>query len=333
MSNYYRKDRYLITINNPLEHGLNSQLIKDTLLNLNPVYACYSDEIGLEEHTPHCHVYLCFDNARSFNTIKGIFPSAHIDESKGTHEQNRDYVFKIGKWANDEKADTNIIDSHWEIGNCPSSKQGKRNDLIAINDCIENGMSASDIIKEYPQYSFSYDKINSLINVHKGVEYKDIFRNLHNIYLSGTTGSGKTRTIMETYGYSNVYRVTDYKNPFDSYNYQPVILFDEFRSDISCKDMLKYLDGYPIELPCRYSNKQACYTITFIVSNIPLEQQFIDIKYNEKETFHAFLRRIDNVIFFSENKKVFYENMDFYNKGIEQDFNPELLPKLNANDN
>ena len=323
-----RKDRYQITINNPLDHGFTSDIIKDKIGSLSPVYACYSDEIGLEEHTPHCHIYTCFKNAISFNTIKDLFPESHIENSKGSHLDNRDYVFKIGKWENDEKAETNIINSHWEIGEMPVSKQGQRNDLKIIQECIINGMTTAEIIKEHPQYSFRTDDIDKLRNLYKADEYKTIFRNLIIVYLSGTTGSGKTRTIMDTYGYSSVYRVTDYKNPFDSYNFQSVILFDEFRSDIPCKDMLKYLDGYPLELPCRYSNKQACYTIVYIVSNISLEQQFIDIKHNEPETYNAFLRRISKIIEFNGNSKTFYEDMDLYNHGVGIDYNPELLPKL-----
>ena len=65
---------------------------------------------------------------------------------------------------------------------------------------------------------------------------------------------------MELYGYENVYHVTNYDHPFDDYRGQNVILFDEFRSSLPVADMLKYLDGYPLMLPCRYSNKVACYT-------------------------------------------------------------------------
>lgn len=35
------------------------------------------------------------------------------------------------------------------------------------------------------------------------------------------------------------------------------------------------LDGYPLELPCRYANKQACYTEVYLVSNLPLERRTV----------------------------------------------------------
>lgn len=43
--------------------------------------------------------------------------------------------------------------------------------------------------------------------------------------------------VLESNGYSDVYRVTDYIHPFDGYNCQPVICFDEFRSSLKIKDM------------------------------------------------------------------------------------------------
>ena len=100
---------------------------------------------------------------------------------------------------------------------------------------------------------------------------------------------------MELYGYANVYRVMDYAHPFDNYKGQDVILFDEFRSQLPLSAILGYLDGYPVELPCRYTNKIACFTKVFIVTNIPLEQQYPNVQQNEPGSWAAFKRRIQAV--------------------------------------
>ena len=121
------------------------------------------------------------------------------------------------------------------------------------------------------------------------------------IYISGATGTGKTRYVMENSGYTNVYRVTDYIHPFDSYSTQSVICFDEFRSSINISKMLMYCDIYPVELQARYSNKIACYTTVYIVSNWSLEKQYIESQENDKETWLAFLRRITKVLIFEKN--------------------------------
>ena len=66
--------------------------------------------------------------------------------------------------------------------------------------------------------------------------------------------------------------------------------------------MLNFLDGYPLQLPCRYNDKPAFYTKVYIVSNIPLSKQYEKIQEEEPETYKAFLRRIHNVIRIDSNK-------------------------------
>lgn len=132
-------------------------------------------------------------------------------------------------------------------------------------------------------------------------------------YISGATGTGKTRSVLEKNGYVNVYRVTDYLHPFDSYCCQPVICFDEFRSSLKLKEMLMYCDIYPIELPSRYANKYACFNKVYIVSNWELERQYPELQREDKESWKAFLRRIHKVIVFdASGKKTEYESVQAY---------------------
>ena len=41
--------------------------------------------------------------------------------------------------------------------------------------------------------------------------------------------------------------------------------------------MLNHLDGYPLLLPCRYFNRQACFTKVFIITNIPPDAQYSNV--------------------------------------------------------
>jgi len=101
---------------------------------------------------------------------------------------------------------------------------------------------------------------------------------------------------MESHGYENVYRVTNYLHPFDRYAAQKVILFDEFHSSIKIEEMLNLLDGYPLSLPCRYADKQACYTEVYIISNIELKHQYPEQQKKTAFVYAAFLRRIHKVV-------------------------------------
>jgi len=122
------------------------------------------------------------------------------------------------------------------------------------------------------------------------------------VYIFGATGTGKTRFVMDGFGgYSNVYAVNNYKHPFDGYAGESVMLFDEFSSNVRIQDMNNYLDGYPIALPARYSNKQACYEQVFIISNIPLKYQYTQVQEHFPEIWNAFLRRIHRVIHFHKD--------------------------------
>lgn len=307
-----KNDRYLLTINNPTEHGLDNETVIEKAINLKPIYFCLSNEIGLEESTPHTHMYICFSNPRSFNTIQNEFMGAHIDASKGTHQENKDYVFKEGKWLDSEKNVTNIKESHYEYGELPQNNQGSRTDIEQLKECIKNGDDDIDIIEKYPQYMFKLNEINIVRNTYNQNKYKNIFRKLNITYIWGDTGIGKSRYVMEKYGFDNVYRITDYKNPFDSYKYEKVVLFEEFRGDLNLKDMLKYLDGYPLTLPCRYANKQACYEDVYIISNIPLDKQYLDVQANENESWRAFIRRINQIMNFNKDGVVIYDDYEHY---------------------
>ena len=79
-------------------------------------------------------------------------------------------------------------------------------------------------------------------------------------------------------------------------------MFDEFRSSLMIGDMLDYLDGYPLALPARYANRQACYTTVYLISNIGLSAQYRNLQENEPATWKAFLRRIHHVIEYHRDK-------------------------------
>ena len=62
--------------------------------------------------------------------------------------------------------------------------------------------------------------------------YRNQWRNLEVTYLWGPTGVGKTRSVMELYGYENVYPSPIMTIPLTITGGRNVILFDEFRSSL-----------------------------------------------------------------------------------------------------
>lgn len=299
-----RSRKWLLTINNPIEKGYTHERLSEILSEFRGLlYWCMSDEVG-QEGTYHTHIFFCVQNPVKFSTLKNRFDGAHFDMCRGTSRENRDYVFKEGKWIEDKKHETNLPETHEEFGELPTERPGKRTDLSNLYAMIKDGLSNYEIIEAAPSFLFRLDEIERVRQMLRDEFYKKEFRTLNVSYFFGPTGSGKTRFVMDEYGYDNVFRVTDYKHPFDGYKGQDVVIFEEFRSSLPVQDMLNYLDGYPLQLPCRYNNKVACFTKVFIVTNIQLESQYRLVQHEFQETWKAFLRRVHSVVqFFDDGSK------------------------------
>lgn len=303
--------KWQLTINNPLNKKQNytHEAIKQLLISMKSLeYFCMSDELA---NTHHTHIYVLFRSPVRFSTLKNRFSEAHIEKAYGTSVQNREYVFKEGKWAEDKKKETNLADTHEEWGELPQERQGSRNDYAELYEMIIGGMSNYEILEEQPDFIGQIERIDKVRQVIQEEEYKDTFRILETTYIFGETNAGKTRSVMDRYGYANVFRVTNYKNPFDQYKGQDIIMFEEFRDSLPINDMLKYLDGYPVMLPCRYADKVACFTKAFIVSNTGLLDQYKQIQSEEPRTWLAFLRRIKTVQKFENGKVEIYTMQEY----------------------
>jgi len=296
--------KWQLTINNPANHGKTHDVIKEILSEIKTLqYWCLCDEIG-SNGTYHTHIYISLVNGIRFTTLKNKFEGAHFEVANGTSQQNRDYIKKEGKWEKDKKKETNLAETFEEYGEMPIERPGTRNDLHDLYDMIKSGQSNYEIMESNPDYMLQLEKIEKVRQTLKEEKFKNTFRELETVYIHGNTSTGKTRSVMDRFGYENVYRVTDYDHPFDSYKGQDVVLFEEFRSSLKIQDMLNYLDGYPLEVPCRYANKIACYTKVFIISNIDLGSQYKTVQFEHPETFKAFLRRIHDIQYFSKKEKV-----------------------------
>ena len=303
--------KFQLTINNPAEHGYTHEQIRSILSEFpGLLYWCMCDEIG-EQGTPHTHVYMVSRNGIMFDTVHAKFYGAHVELPNGNNQQNRDYVRKEGKWLDDAKHETNLPDTFEEWGELPPDRTAKESQSEQIMQMVRAGKSNAEILNEIPT---AYSKLNYIEQARQTLLYdenKNKWRQLDVTYLWGDTGAGKTRSVMEKYGYSNVYQITNYEHPFDGYQGQDVVIFEEFRSSLKIDDMLKYLDGYPLMLPCRYADKVACYTKVFIISNYKLEQQYPNVQQDNPRTWSAFCRRIHRVEYMANDFALLPNDPDF----------------------
>lgn len=308
--------KYNMTINNPADGGYTHEYIQKTLSTLfkSFAYGALADEVG-EQGTPHTHIFVCFSSAVRFSMIKKHFPTAHIESAKGSIAQNLDYIKKGGKWTGTDKADTSVPGTYKEFGERPPENLGKDKDLETLYHMIvDEGLSNAEIIRINQDYIMQIDKLDKIRTTHLQDKFKGERRlDLEVTYMFGATGTGKSRGILDEYGDENVYRVTDYDHPFDHYSCEPVLVFEEFRSGLPLSDMLNYLDIYPITLKARYSNKFACYTKIFVVTNWELEKQYAERQITDRASWRAFLRRIHKVVqYVSKGNKIVYNSVEEY---------------------
>jgi hypothetical protein len=312
-----QRSKWQLTINNPETNGFNHLEIRKTLIDNFPTlkYFCMADEKG-EEGTPHTHVFIALTSRVRFNKLKKHFPTAHIEATKGSVDQNINYIKKEGeKYA--DKAHTKINDTFEDWGEKPPNNKSINWELNELYELIKAGYTTGQIVEENPDYILYLDKIDRLRLTMLTEQYKEERRlNLKVIYISGATATGKTRGTLDKYGDSNCYRITDYKHPYDSYICQPVLIYDEFRSQLSISHMLDVLDIYPMSLNARYSNKYACHDTAVVISNLRLEEQYADAQTYDPETWKAFLRRIHHVKHFNEDGtiEVYNSVQDYFDR-------------------
>ncbi len=318
-NNQSRSRKWQLTINNPDKLGLPHEQIKKNISSLKSVrYYCMCDEQGSTYHT---HLFIYSNNAISFETLFKRFNGAHIESAKGSCLDNRNYIRKDGKHKDTDKAETNLPDTFEEWGEIPAERQEKVKQSEAIVEMIEDGASTVDIIKAYPTAITKQQHIHQYRQEYLKNKYS-VWRDVEVIFIYGNTGVGKTRYVMEKYGYTNVCKVSNYAHPFDNYDGQDVILFDEFNGQITLTDMLQFLDGYPCMLPARYADRVACFTKAYIISNTKLEEQYHNVKNDNISQWYALMRRV----------KVYY-HMD--NNGVMTQMpipGEENLTKVNHSD-
>lgn len=333
MKNDKQSRKWQLTINNYIEKGFGQEQVKVILIMLKSItYFCMSEEVG-QEGTPHIHIFLMTLAPIRFSTLKARFPEAHIEQARGTAEQNRDYIFKTGKWADDEKHGTKVEGTQEEYGELPVERQGERVDLALLYQQIADGRTNAEIIRDNPDYILNIERLDRVRQTIREEAYRGIFRMLEVTYIWGDTNTGKTRSVMEEFGYGEVFRVTNYdRGSFDLYRGQEVIVFEEFRGSFKIQDMLNYLDGYPLLLPARYFDRVACYTKVYIISNIDLMEQYRNVQYEHFGTWQAFLRRIHRVLrYYAPSQYEKYEASEYVRAAwtrqpVVAEWEPEDVP-------
>ena len=284
----------------------------------NVVRAIVSIEKGVNAKKRHYQFYIELKNGMTFTAVQKKFfdgDKAHLEKRKGT-------PWEAWTYCSENKDDGTHIKQLVVVGDPPEETYTKAKSVWPqIYSRIEAGASMYELQQEF---------LNSVPRYHRFIEaellkrdtkaYKNRYRPLNVEWWWGPPRTGKTREAMALVEQAHlIHRVSDYKNPWDSYDGQEFILLDEFHGQLNLAQMLQLLDDYYPELPCRYNNKVGKFHTVIIASNQSFESIYdtTDGEFgvrgyyaNREQSVSALLHRIDNVRYFGVKKPVITECND-----------------------
>lgn len=211
-----------------------------TLNNCDPLYpndlapetykfVTWQQEKGLQG-TLHLQGYIIFDKKQTLGALKKLWPTAHWETRKGSHEQARDYC---------TKEDTRVS-GPWTLGVEP--KPGKRNDLLQVQECLDKGYTDEQLVDQF----FSICSRNMrFFRDYRRIKAKQRSWKTEVIVLWGPTDVGKSRYCADNYPGAYWKSRGEW---WDGYEGQEVVIIDEFYGWLPYDLLLRLLDRYPLVL-------------------------------------------------------------------------------------
>jgi len=243
------------------------------LNDLDCVYLIAGDEVAPTTGRVHWQCYAYFANAKKFATIKNTLPEgSHIEPAKGNAEQNRRYCSK-------EK----IL---LEKGELP--KQGKRNDMTAVKECIKDGGN----MRELTEITMSFQALRFGETL---LKYNERVRNFkpHVQWFWGPSGTGKSKKAHELF--PDAWWSGKNLQWWQGYDAHEDVIIDDFRGDFcTFHELLRILDRYPYTIEVKGSSRQLLAKNIVITSCYPPERVYTQ----SREHLCQLIRRIDEIIEF-----------------------------------
>lgn len=270
-------------------------------------------EIG-DKGVHHCHMILEDKQQVRLSAIQKLYPTIHVDITKGTKEEVKSYLNKTGK--HEEKAHTIIVPMK-EVGNILANEQGRRTDLEQIQELLETGFKPEEIMET----NLSFRRYSKLIKEHfyqtrlKAVPTE---KQMTVYWHYGESGTGKSYAqiqLQQEHGRDEVYVLSDFQNGgFDHYQGEQILFLDEFKGELSFKQLLTILDKYPQQIHARYTNIYALWTEVHITSIFSPEEAYnkmVRLEDRQRDPIEQLYRRISTVVYHFVNASNDYATLSF----------------------
>lgn len=276
--------RWTFTVNNPeLEGDEPAWLERLDAHVTNGIFTYYVAgwEIG-DGGTPHIQGYVELAKRSRISSLKSLISGrAHFEISRGTAKQASDYCKKDGSFA-----ESGVI-------SCETSRQGRRTDLEAVKEKLDNGICMADIADSHFE---EWLKFNKAFNHYRLLRAPRREWVTEVIVYYGPTGTGKTRKVHEEE--KDLWVATDNTLKwFDGYENHEAVLFDDFVSIKNTKFgfLLQLLDRYGMHVPVKGGFVNWAPKRIYFTSNLPVEEWFTGVTHQQ---FQALKRRITKSVQF-----------------------------------
>lgn len=290
-------------------------------------------EIG-DNDNHHAHLILEAKNQTRFSAIQKLYPTIHVELTRGSREQVIAYLNKSGK--HEEKSHTTVIPmvNH---GIIEANQQGKRSDLDTIQELLEAGLTPEKVMRQ----NLSYRRFSKMIKEHyyqMQVENAPLTKDMKVYWHMGGSGTGKSFMqvkLKKEFGFENVYVLSDYgTGGLDNYTGEPILFMDEFKGDIDYQTFLKLVDVYPNQVHARYSNIYALWDtvhISSIFTPSQIYKMLVPEKKRKYDPIDQLYRRIHTIVYHfktdDEGYKELQIEMKKYLALINQKINIDTLAK------
>lgn len=240
-------------------------------------YQIYQIERG-QNGTIHLQGMMYYDNPRGFGVIKKAFPTAHI-------EVCRDVIKAIAYCS---KEDTRVR-GPYELGEKPVG-QGKRTDLLALNEQIKNGTKVLDIRQDDPMIYHQYGR--TLNQLETDAKNKNIRTSMtEGLWIYGSSGKGKSHMARELSKGKTIYvHTTKDKGWWDRYDQQEVVIIDDYRGEIDYNELLKLVDKWE-HYVVRRGKDPISFTSPLVIITSSLPPNKVYNRRNVEDSLQQLLRR------------------------------------------
>lgn len=230
-------------------------------------------EEGKENGYRHYQCFCQYDHPTRFSSIRKAFMS---------HGFTVQYVmprqFSVASCLAYCSKESSRVEGPWTRGEATLPSTDAKTILLDAENQLAEGVTTVDALLLNPE---TRPAIRRHLNYLRAIEeaalrsrWSKTDRSVTTHLLWGPPRTGKTWSLThQRYSYDQVYRITDWVHPWDSYRSQPILILDEFDpDDVDFHLLCQILEGYPLELSARYSNAWAAWNEVWIVSNADLDE-------------------------------------------------------------